>query len=469
MRNTGFRRPTVATEAERLRLFSVIDQHSANGIWIIDNDGRTCWTNRVGREFYDLTEEQTIGVPVAEFERRGVFRPAASLIALRKRAPVTVTHQTACGRITLASANPLINDDGNISLVIVSVTDISNILHSGSKTAVETRTADLAGPVQRRLICTSASMKKVLASAERVAAADCPVLLSGETGVGKTEIAKVIHASSPRRKGPFIAVDCGALPASLIESELFGHAAGAFTGSSKRDKPGLIQMADKGTLFLDEIGELPLDMQVKLLRVIEERRVRPVGEPVERPVDFRIIAASNRNLHQMSEAGRFRSDLYYRLAVVTIDIPPLRERPSDIVPLAEAYLQSLAARQGSRLTLSRETRNSLEAYAWPGNIRELRNLVESLAAMADGPEFDLDVLPEHIRNPHQPASAGVRTPQVANLPRLRDAVRGLERDLVFRAIDIAGSHERAADLLGISLPTLMRKKRQVTADSNRQN
>lgn len=444
-------------------MFSIIDEHAANGIWIIDHDGRTYWTNRVGRDFYNLTEEQTIGVPVAEFERKGIFRPAASLIALRKREPVTVTHQTACGRTTLASANPLMGEDGKISLVIVSVTDISNLLRVAAGAKAEARGVSPSNGAWSppRLVYRSLSMKKVIADAERIAAADCPVLLTGETGVGKTEVARIIHANSPRRKAPFVAVDCGALPTSLIESELFGHAAGAFTGSSKRDRPGLVQMSDGGTLFLDEIGELPLELQVKLLRVLEERRFRPVGDTAERSVDFRVVAASNRNLRKLSESGLFRSDLYYRLAVVSIEIPPLRERWEDIVSIAEAHLSSLSEKHGRRLALSSGIGSLLQSYGWPGNVRELRNVVEGMAVMAAGPDIGPDDLPNYIRSANSPGSNLVGDLPAKGLPRLRHAVRELERNLALRAIEIAGSHERAADLLGISLPTLMRKKRRI--------
>jgi transcriptional regulator with PAS, ATPase and Fis domain len=473
MRNHVGSRPSPRTEAEKLHLFSIIDEHSANGIWIIDGEGKTCWTNRTGREFYNLTEEETIGVPVSEFERRGIFRPAASLIALRKHAPVTVTHQTNCGRVTLASANPLMDDDGRVSMVIVAVTDISNmpLPPSGRSSARVGIDASIAAiPASRRLVHRSAAMNKVIGEAIRVAAADCPVLISGETGVGKTEVAKIIHAHSHRRQGPFVSVDCGALPASLIESELFGHASGAFTGASRRGKPGLIQSADKGTLLLDEISELPLDLQVKLLRVLEERRFRPVGDTSERMVDFRVVAASNRDLRKLSETGRFRSDLYYRLAVITIDVPPLRDRPEDIVPIAQAHLLSVGEKRCNRLALSNETIRPLESYDWPGNVRELRNLVESFAVLVDGPAVGLNDLPDHIRKmEHFPTR--IHELPSSNLPKLREAVRAFERELAMRAIEQAGSHERAADLLGISLPTLMRKKRRaaIKADLDDQN
>ncbi len=276
------------TDEQKLQLFSVIDDHSANGIWVIANDGLTIWTNRAGRDFYNLSAEQTIGVPVREFEKRGVFRPAASLIALREHAPTTVIHETACGRVTLATANPLMSENGGISMVIVSVTDITHLPNGALPCAIGHRQPRPAIEERPKFAYRSAAMGRLMTLVDRVAAADCTLLITGETGVGKTEIAKRIHSLSPRRGKRFVAVDCGALPATLIEAELFGYLAGAFTGSSKSDKPGLVQMADGGTLFLDEIGELPLELQAKLLRVVEDKRVRSIGSTVERPVDFRL-------------------------------------------------------------------------------------------------------------------------------------------------------------------------------------
>jgi transcriptional regulator with PAS, ATPase and Fis domain len=447
------------TDEQRLQLFSVIDDHLTDGIWVVAQDGMTMWTNRAGRDFYNLSPEQTIGVPVHEFERKGVFRPAASLIALREHAPATVIHQTACGRVTLATANPLKNQRGGISMVVVSVTDITNMPLTGETRAIGTRQHRVAAALEygHHFPCRSGAMQKIVALADRVADAECAVLITGETGVGKTEIAKRVHEKSPRRGKRFVAVDCGALPASLIEAELFGYVAGAFTGSSRRDKPGLVQMADGGTLFLDEISELPLDLQAKLLRLVEEKRVRPLGSTSERPVDFRLIAACNRDLRAAVNAGAFRADLYYRIAVVTIDVPPLRERPDDIMPIADFHLESTGITYGRVLTIAPETIEILENYAWPGNVRELRNLIESVSVLCDGARVETSDLPPHIVTGRSADYSAVAPAH--NVRRLKDAVRVFERDLVKKAINQTGSSVAAARLLDISMPTLMRKKR----------
>ncbi|HAI58626.1 MAG TPA: sigma-54-dependent Fis family transcriptional regulator, partial [Xanthomonadaceae bacterium] len=203
------------------------------------------------------------------------------------------------------------------------------------------------------------------------------------SGTGKELVARLVHAQSPRKDGPFVPVNCGAIPAELMESELFGHRKGSFTGAHA-DKDGLFQAAQGGTLFLDEIAELPLHMQVKLLRVIQEKAVRPVGAPAEVPVDVRILSATHKDLGRLVDEGRFRHDLFYRINVIGLPVPPLRERREDIAPIAAAVLARIAA-PGSALALADDARAALEAYAFPGNVRELENLLERAVAMADGP------------------------------------------------------------------------------------
>lgn len=453
--------PVRFTDEQKLQLFSVIDDHALTGIWVINDEGRTVWTNPTGRGFYNLSADQTIGVPIEEFERRGVFRPAASLIALREHAPATVIHDTACGRVTLATANPLISQRGDVSLVIVSVTDITDFgaLSAGVVAGVRRERSALPRVEPIPLAYRSAAMGKVMAVVARVATADCSVLIAGETGVGKTEIARRIHAQSPRRNKRFVSVDCGALPPSLIEAELFGYVAGAFTGSSKRDKPGLVHMADGGTLFLDEIGELPLELQAKLLQVLEEKRVRPVGAVADHRVDFRLVAASNRDLRAMVDLGRFRADLYYRMAVVTIEVPPLRHRPDDIMPIAEFHLKSAEGTYRRSLSVSTDTAQALERYAWPGNARELRNLVEGLAVMCPNAVVETADLPPYFLHDDRAAAPMEAPANPRGVPRLKDAVRKFEREVVIKAINQTGSYGAAARLLGISMPTLMRKKK----------
>lgn len=297
------------------------------------------------------------------------------------------------------------------------------------------------------LVTVNPNMRRLLELADRVALRDVPVLLTGESGTGKELMARRLHRRSARRDGPFVAVNCAALPESLAESELFGHEKGAFTGADK-DRPGRFEEANGGTLFLDEIGDLPLALQAKLLRVLEDGLVRRVGGRRDIPVSVRVVAATNRDLTQAMEAGQFRRDLYYRLAVVRIELPPLRQRKGDISALARHFLLSLAARHGLPAgELSPEALEALENYAWPGNVRELRNVLErALVVRAGGvirrEDLDLPAL-----------SSGA-----SSFPLDRDA---REREAILEALRRAnGNRERAAELLGISVRTLYYRLRR---------
>src|SRR4051794_18986139 len=254
---------------------------------------------------------------------------------------------------------------------------------------------DVAEPLG--LIAKSAAMRKVVDLARRVAKVDSTVLITGESGSGKERIARLIHDESTRATGPFIAVNCGAITETLLESELFGHARGAFTGAA-HDRPGLFEAANSGTLLLDEIGEVSTGMQVKLLRALQEREIRRVGENKSRRIDVRVLAATNRDLGQAVADGTFRQDLYYRLKVIELRVPPLRDRPDDILPLARVLLADSALRMKRRISgLGPDAADQLVRYAWPGNVRELENAMERSVALARGTRVEMEDLPEEIR------------------------------------------------------------------------
>jgi DNA-binding NtrC family response regulator len=301
------------------------------------------------------------------------------------------------------------------------------------------------------LVDRSAAMRRVLDLARRLARSDATVLLTGESGVGKERVARFIHEASARAGQTFVAVNCGAIPETLIESELFGHARGAFTGAAG-DRPGLFEAANGGTLFLDEVGELPLALQPKLLRAIQEREVRRVGETRSRPVDLRLMAATNRALAAMVEQGRFRPDLYYRLKVVEVHVPPLRERREDVLPLARRVLAAAGARSRRALSgLSPRAADQLVRYDWPGNVRELENAMERAAALAEGARIGLEDLPEEVR-----AAIPVLALQGGPVRRLDE----VERDYVLAALRLNGGHRaRTAAQLGVGEATLYRKLR----------
>ncbi len=306
------------------------------------------------------------------------------------------------------------------------------------------------------LVVRSEAMGRVLDLAERVAKVESTALVTGESGVGKERIARLIHEASPRASRPFVAVNCGAVTETLLESELFGHARGAFTGAD-RERPGLFEAAEGGTLFLDEVGEVSPGMQVKLLRALQEREIRRVGENRSRPVDVRVVAATNRNLADEVATGRFRQDLYYRLRVIELRVPPLRDRPEDVLPLARVFLAEIAKRMGRKVTgFTPRAADQLLRYDWPGNVREVQNAVERAIALAAGNRVDVDDLPEELR------SAMPRPRPVGRIRPLED----VEREYILAALESTGGNRtRAAADLGIGLATLKRKLKAYEAEA----
>jgi two-component system response regulator HydG len=306
------------------------------------------------------------------------------------------------------------------------------------------------------LIGVSAKMQRVYRLIEKVSQHNYPVLILGESGTGKELVAGSIHFSGLRRNRPFVPVDCTSLVPTLIEAELFGYVKGAFTGASQ-NKQGLLEAAGSGTLFLDEIGDLPFDLQSKLLRALQEKEVKPVGSTDRVPISTRVIAATNRDLEASVRQGTFRQDLYFRLNVVQIKIPPLRERKSDIALLVSSFLEKFSDHGGPTRTISEDAMARLIAYDWPGNVRELENAIERAIALGSGPILHVGDLPTNIQY-----GTGNRMPQADELLPLEE----LERRAIFRALrEAAGDKLAAARLLGIGKTTLYRKLKQYDAQS----
>jgi two-component system response regulator PilR (NtrC family) len=314
------------------------------------------------------------------------------------------------------------------------------------------------------MVGRSPAMQGVFTLVEKVAASRTTVLITGESGVGKELVARAVHAKSPRASAPFLPVNCGAIPEGLIESELFGHVKGAFTGAAGA-KEGLFQAAHGGTLFLDEIGELGLQLQVKLLRAIQERRIRPVGATEDLEVDVRLVAATNRDLPEEVRAGRFREDLYYRLNVVQVRVPPLRERREDVLALAEHFLKRFGAEHGrSRLRLSPDANRRLDDYPFPGNVRELENLIERAVALSTGSEVTVDALPAPLRTPAN-GMAQVSGPLPPGFS-LEAHLAGVERQLIDRALaESRGVKKDAATRLGLTFRQLRHRIKKLSGEA----
>jgi DNA-binding NtrC family response regulator len=307
------------------------------------------------------------------------------------------------------------------------------------------------GQGEGQFIGSSDAFRRLVAQAKQVATSEADVLIEAESGTGKELVARFIHRNSPRRARPFVAVNCAAFPEALLESELFGHVRGAFTGATVA-KPGKFELADGGTLLLDEIGEMPLALQPKLLRVLQEREVDRLGDVRPVRVDVRVIATTNRSLRTLVEEGRFRSDLYYRLNVLPLAVPPLRERRDDIGELAEYFVRKYAPKSPpGQFCLSAELRARLQEHTWPGNIRELENCIRRVLAFSRGPILD----PESLDVPAAP-----RGPQQC-LPPAPVSFRDMERQLVEKTLESTGGNRtRAAEILGISLRTIRNKIRE---------
>jgi transcriptional regulator with PAS, ATPase and Fis domain len=321
----------------------------------------------------------------------------------------------------------------------------------------------------------SPEMKSVLRLVAKIAPTDATVLIQGETGVGKEGIARLLHASSHRAAGPFLQLNCAAIPESLVESELFGYAPGAFTGAERGGRRGVLEEADGGTLFLDEIGELPLASQAKLLHVLQEGTFKKIGDPNPVKTDVRIVAATNRDLEALVAEGRFREDLYYRLCVLQVEIPPLREREEDIVPLIRFFLQVFQERYGLKRTLSADVEQILARHTWPGNVRQLRNVMERLVLTADETEITLFDLPKNLREkkslqagqkgPAWVSPRGEKPIAVHAIMPLKEATAYVEKELLRMAKELSGSTYEIAAMLGVDQSTVSRKLKQYACDA----
>ena len=326
--------------------------------------------------------------------------------------------------------------------------------------AAHTDAAPAAGDAIDGFTGSSKSLESIYRIIRKVAPSDATVLVEGPSGSGKELAARAIHALSKRAAGPFVAVECSAFSADLLKSELFGYEPGTFTGGLKDGKKGCIEEAGGGTLFLDEIGEIDLATQIALLRTLETKCVRRLGSSFEKPVDFRLVAATNRNLISLVAEGKFREDLYYRLNVIDIRMPALKDHPSDIAPLVEHFIAELsAAGEGRVKGIEPDALKALEAYSWPGNVRQLRNAVEKMVVLAAGETLTLDDVPAEILAPTAPAATAEATPAAAPAPTA--SLADVEKTQILAALKAAGGNKTAAaDALGISRRTLHRKLKE---------
>lgn len=427
-----------------------------DGIMVTDAHGVILRINDAYRKLFGLPEQNYKGLTLQDLPGDFVAETEITEV-IKKQARANALFRHPGGNEVLTTGIPIFDQRGHLIRILSVARDVSGLNEISheiqlAKEMAERYYSELENYENRmkvEMVADSPTMRRVVDLAVKISRVDSTVLILGESGVGKEVLATAIHKNSLRSEGPFIKVNCGAIPENLLESELFGHQAGSFTGATRQGKPGLVELAHEGTLFLDEIGELPLNLQVKLLRVIQEREVMRVGglKPVQ--VDFRLIAASNKDLEAMVQAGTFRQDLYYRLNVVPVIIPPLRERREDIVPLLFHFLKRYNQKYGLQKKMAPEVIARLMNYDWPGNIRELENTVERLVVTSNG---NIITLVEQAASTH---SAGQKNHQ-ARLS-LKDALDDLEAKLINDAYQQCRTTREMAEMLGISQSAVVKK------------
>lgn len=407
---------------------------------------------------YGIPVQEAIGRSIFEMEERRIFDPCVSAIVLRSKNPTTMLQHTGNNNYLMCTSIPILNDDGSLYKIISytrnaekyeqlqeEYNDLHNTLAAYSLELQQLREKLLK---DHCIVGSSTQIKSLINMAVKISAFDATVLITGESGVGKNLFVDMIHKHSKRKDAPIISINCGAIPDHLLESELFGYEKGAFTGAASEGKAGLIELADGGTLFLDEIGEMPLHMQVKLLKVIQEKKVMRVGGITEKSIDFRLIAATNKNLMQMIRDGHFRQDLYYRLNVLSLTIPPLRERKEDILHLVNHFNKKFSEQYGVTHAFSSRAMDYLEAYDWPGNIRELENIVERAVLTADVFTITERDLPPQF-HPDE-----IRQALMDENKTLKEILESVEKAVLLRAVDKYKTTTAAAKALGISQPSV---------------
>ncbi|WP_238859020.1 sigma 54-interacting transcriptional regulator [Clostridium sp. YIM B02569] len=440
---------------------------SYDGIYITDGEANTIKINNAYESITGLKRSEVLGRNMKDLEKEGVISQSATLLVLKNRKTTTIQQEFKTGVKVLVSSNPIFDKNGKIIMVVTNVRDVTQLYELKEQLQknkeITLKYVSEIEEMRTQLLNTSEIVAEdhktieIIQLANRIAKVDTTILMLGETGAGKDQIAKHIHKVSKRSKKQFIKVNCGAVPASLIESEFFGYEKGAFTGANKEGKIGLFEMASGGTIFLDEVGELPMDMQVKLLRVLQEMEVVRIGGTKPIKIDVRVLAATNRDLEDMIKKKQFREDLYYRLNVIPLYIPPLRERKHDILPLINFFLTQLNKKYNFNKVFASDALNCMYEYNWPGNVRELKNIVERAVIMSEDDKVKRSDLPKNIIGSNGMIVTLNTFEEGINLRETLDAI---EKKLIKKAYDKYGNVRAAAKSLGIDASTFVRKRQK---------
>lgn len=438
-------------------------------IFVVDGKGKIIYANASAAESVGSTIDDITGKNCQEMEMEGYYDKSVALDAIRKKKRVLSVYKTRIGLNVVCSANPILDECGNVTRVVVFSQDealmreIMNDVEEERKKNISIQ--QTLSYIQEKMACqnivsSSPEMERLFKMLLNVARTDTTVTIYGESGTGKEVLANFVHQNSMRSNKPFIPINCAAIPAELMEAEFFGYEKGSFTGANREGKAGLFEMADHGTIFLDELGEMPLSLQSKLLRVLESGEVKRIGSSKTIKADVRIIAATNRNLTKMVDEKTFREDLYYRLNVIPVNIPPLRERPEDIEALSEHFLNEFNRKYGRNVEISEDVLNKFKKYSWPGNIRELKNEIERYV-VTEGQVSS--VLNDNIR--HSMTDVNIKFTNsnisknitVKNIP-LKEVMDRYEIEYIRHVIDdCEGVMTEAAKRLGIHRSALYKK------------
>jgi len=448
------------------REMDALIESSYDGLYLTNGAGVTLRLNEAFEKLTGVNSSELIGRNVEDLvNERGIVSESVSALVLKEKKPITIMQKTITGRLALTTGTPVFDRKGKIFRVVSNVRDITELIllkqqleqaqglsrHYES----ELRALQMQYSGSEKLIVSSRKMKDLLDTVIRLAQVDSTVLITGESGTGKELIAETIHNNSLRKNGPFIKINCGAISHNLLETELFGYDSGAFTGAKKGGKAGYFELAHGGTLLLDEISELPFNLQVNLLRVLQSKELIRVGGEKTIPIDVRIIAATNRDILGLVEKNEFRKDLYYRLNVVPVEVPPLRERKEEIPVLAAHFTQLFNKKYKMEKKLSTNVIDVLMEYDWPGNVRELENIVERLIVTTRGNVLSCKDLPLHLKN----NSNKEKHPQISitGIIPLREAVECLEKQIIEQAYSRYKCTREVAKQLEVDPSTVLRK------------
>lgn len=446
-----------AESVNKADLIKILEEVS-EGIYITDGKAKTLFVNKSYERISGAKRDMFIGKYMEDVVKQKLIDESATLKVLAEKSEITMVQTLSNKKTVLITASPIYNDRKEINMVVTILRDLTSLNKiKNDIDAKKKRINKLVSMLEKDgdLVYRSESMKEVVNKAIRASKYDTTILINGETGVGKDLVAKLIAKQGIRKDKVFIEVNCTAIPDSLMESEFFGYEPGSFTGALKNGKKGIFELAHGGTLFLDEIGDISQEMQTKLLKVIQYKKFHRVGGYQDIQADVNIISATNKNLYEMVKEGSFREDLYYRLNVIPIYIPPLRKRQEDVLVLIEYFLNDLINIYGEEKHFSNEALKILYEYKWPGNIRELKNLIERTYILSNNETIEEYQLPISLRQSDERAQL-----DVADGMKLNDLVENLEIKVITQALKKSKNNKEAAKILGIDPSTLTRKRQK---------